>query len=261
MPSIGFVGGGRVARIIAAGWRRAGLQFETVLVHEPDDQAIGALRSLVPRSRRVALAEAATADRVILALHPPVFPAALPVVKASLRPNAVVVSLAPKVTLEALTAACGTARLVRVIPNAPSVIGQGYNPMAFGPGCDAEAKDAVRELLTPLGQAPEVAETDLEAYAILSGMGPTYFWYQWQALRDVVRTLGLKDKAADEALTAMVSGAMATLLDSGLSPDAVMDLVPVKPLAAHEAAMRAAYLEALPALHAKIHPVPAVAGH
>ena len=163
-------------------------------------------------------------------------------------------SLAPKVTLELLETGCGTPRVARVIPNAPSIVGQGYNPLAFGPRCDAAAKQSVLTLLAPLGQAPEVAEEDLEAYAILTGMGPTYFWYQWEALRQVVRGLGVKAEAGDAALRAMIAGAVSTLLDSGLSPEQVMDLVPVKPLAAHEPSMTAAYAEALPALHAKIHP-------
>ncbi len=50
----------------------------------------------------------------------------------------------------------------------------------------------------------------------------------------------------------MVTGALATWLDSGLSPEAVMDLVPVKPLSNAEPAVVAACRDALPALHAKI---------
>jgi pyrroline-5-carboxylate reductase len=257
METLGFVGGGRVARILIGGWQHQGTRLGTLCVHEPDDQAFAALQPLAPDCRRVDLREAASADVVFIGVHPPAFASVLPQMRPSIRPETVVVSLAPKLTVETLSERCGTTRVARVIPNAPSLIGQGYNPMAFGAACDAYAKDVVLALFSPLGKAPEVDETDLEAYAILTGMGPTYFWYQWQALREVVRTLGLKGDAADEALGAMVSGAIATLLDSGLSPDAVMDLVPVKPLAAQEPAMRAAYLEDLPALHAKIHPSPA----
>ena len=139
-------------------------------------------------------------------------------------------SLAPKISLATLSSGCGTTRVARMIPNAPSIIGQGYNPIAFGPGCDAGVRAALSTFVAPWGQAPEVAEEHLEAYAILTGMGPTYFWYQWDALREVVRGLGLGHADVDAALRAMVSGSLATLLDSGLTPASVMDLVPVKPL-------------------------------
>ena len=52
----------------------------------------------------------------------------------------------------------------------------------------------------------------------------------------------------------MVSGATRTLLESQLTPAQVMDLIPVKPLADDEAAIKAAYQNRLPALFAKIKP-------
>ena len=52
----------------------------------------------------------------------------------------------------------------------------------------------------------------------------------------------------------MVDGSTATLLDAGLTSPAVMDLIPVKPLADIESGVTAAYHTALSALHAKISP-------
>jgi len=260
MTQVAFIGGGRVARILVSGWQRASALPPAVLVHEPDDAAFRALASVARVVRRVSIEEAAAAPVVFLALHPPAIPTALPAIRPALAPNAVLVSLAPKVTLAALSAGAGTPRVARIIPNAPSILGLGYNPVAFGAGLDAAAKAQVTSLLAPLGEAPEVDEAHLEAYAILSGMGPTYFWFQWQALREIAAGMGLPPAAADAALRSTMTGAVATLLDSGLSPDAVIDLVPVKPLAAAEPAIGAAYRDALPALYAKIRPAPPQAG-
>ena len=107
------------------------------------------------------------------------------------RPQAIVVSLAPKVPLSAMATALGTTRVARMIPNAPSLIGRGYNPVTFGTGVDSDARAALAPLFTPWGEWPEVEERTLEAYAILTGMGPTYFWYQWQALRELAGQFGL----------------------------------------------------------------------
>ena len=57
-----------------------------------------------------------------------------------------------------------------------------------------------------MGRWPEVEERTLEAYAILTGMGPTYFWYQWQALRDLAGQFGLSAEQADDALRHMIEG-------------------------------------------------------
>jgi pyrroline-5-carboxylate reductase len=256
MTGVAFIGGGRVARILVGGWQRASALPSPVVAHEPDDAAFQALAAVAPGVRRASIEEAAAGPIVFLALHPPAMAAAFPAVRAALAPDTVLVSLAPKVTLAALSAGAGTSRVARVIPNAPSILGQGYNPVAFGAGLDAAARASVSGLLAPLGEAPEVDEAHLEAYAILSGMGPTYFWFQWQTLREIAAGMGLPRPAADAALRSTIAGALAVLLDSGLTPEAVIDLVPVKPLAAAESAIAAAYWEALPALYAKIRPAP-----
>ena len=65
-------------------------------------------------------------------------------------------------------------------------------------------------------------------------MGPTYFWFQWHALRELAGSFGLPAADADRALRAMLDGAVRTFFDEGLTPEEVLDLVPVKPLAERE---------------------------
>ena len=253
---VGFIGGGRVVRILVGGWRHAGALPDVILVNEPDDAAFLKLAASFPGARRSSAEEAAAADVVFIALHPPILASVLPALRPCLGTEATVVSLAPKVSLSALTAGLGTSRVARMIPNAPSIIGRGYNPVTFGEGVDAAARRAAATLFAPWGASPEVQERDLEAYAILTGMGPTYYWYQWQALREAAGQFGLSAAGTDEALRQMLDGAVATLLESGLSPAEVMDLIPVRPLEAIEPSVTAAYGTALPALFAKIRPTP-----
>jgi pyrroline-5-carboxylate reductase len=251
---VGFIGGGRVTRILAGGWRHAGLFPIEIRVHEPDDTAFARLDEQCPGVRRSSMNDAAAADVVFLALHPPALASLMPALRECLDAQSIVVSLAPKIPLSILRAGVGTGRVVRMIPNAPSIIGRGYNPVAFAEGLDTAAREDLSVLFAPWGACPEVPEGDLEAYAILTGMGPTYFWYQWQALRDLAAQFGLSNGRRDEALQHMLDGALATLLQGGLPPAAVMDLIPVRPLEAIEASVTAAYRTTLPALFAKIRP-------
>jgi pyrroline-5-carboxylate reductase len=50
----------------------------------------------------------------------------------------------------------------------------------------------------------------------------------------------------------MLKGAIETIDESGLSPDEVMDLIPVKPLGEDEAAIRNAYRTKLTGLYQKL---------
>jgi pyrroline-5-carboxylate reductase len=176
-------------------------------------------------------------------------------IRGALKPAAIVVSLAPKVTIARLAEHLGGfARIARMIPNAPSLIGAGYNPICFASALTAQDRQGVIELLRPLGDCPEVEEAKLEAYAILTGMGPTYLWFQLETLRKLARECGLSDAEITPALKRMVCGSTRTLLEAGLRPLEVMDLVPIKPLAEEEAAIRQAYETRLPALFNRIKP-------
>jgi pyrroline-5-carboxylate reductase len=250
--TIGFIGAGRITRIMLEGWRRAGALPGRILVHDPNAAAVAALRG-VPGVVEATLAQAAAADLVFGALHPPALVESLPAIAAALRPGAVFDSLAPKVKLATLREKLGGfARLARQNPNAPSLVGQGYNPIAFDPGLPAADRDALLAFLAPLGQTPIVGEETLEAYAVISAMGPTYFWFQLQAVRELAQEFGLDRAAADAAVQAMIGGAAATLIDGPLPPAELMDLVPVRPLAEDEPVIRAALQNRLRAIHAKL---------
>ncbi len=254
--TIGFVGGGRVAGIILEGWRRANALPANITVSDPNADTLAKLKTRFPAVATTPVtATAAAGDIVFLAVHPPVMAEVTGAIKGVLKPGALVVSLAPKFTIGKLTELLGGfARLARVIPNAPSVVNFGFNPMVCGPALTAADKAELTRLLTPLGECPEVAEARLEGYALLTGMGPTYLWFQLQALREVAAGFGLSDAEITPALKRMVCGAARTLLESGLTPAEVMDLIPVKPLAEMEPQVAEMYRTRLPGIYQKIKP-------
>ena len=139
-----------------------------------------------------------------------------------------------------------------MIPNAPSIVGEGYNPVAFSPDFPrAEAKEFLK-IMKPLGDFPEVEEGKLEAYAIITAMGPTYLWFQLSELNELAISFGLSEKEAAKALSKMTKGALKTLFDSGLQPAEVADLVPVKPISEAEPEIRNIYRSKLTALYGKL---------
>jgi len=255
--SIGFIGGGRVVRILLSGWTKANALPGNIVVSDPNAETLTKLKTDFPVIT-IAVGDnrpAAGQSVVFLAVHPPVMMATLAELRGAVSPDAVVVSLAPKFTLARLADGLGGhEKLARMIPNAPSIVGAGFNPMTFSSSVTEEAKREFRSLVATLGECPEVAEWKLEGYALLTAMGPTYLWFQLQALREVAAGFGLTDDEVVTALSHMVSGATRTLLESHLTPAQVMDLIPVKPLADDEAAIKAVYQNRLPALFAKIKP-------
>lgn len=254
--SIGFIGGGRITRIFLEGWKRAGQLPGKIVVNDCNAETLAKMKVLFPSIETSAQTAAAAAqDIVLLAVHPPVVAEVATGVKGSLKPSALVVSLAPKFTVAKLTELLGGfRRLARMIPNAPSIVNFGFNPVAFGPTLTAADKGELTALFSPLGECPETAEAKLEGYAVLTGMGPTYFWFQLQALREVAIGFGLTEAEIAPALKRMVCGSTRTLLESDLTPVAVMELIPVKPLMEMEPSVTEIYRTRLPALFQRIKP-------
>jgi pyrroline-5-carboxylate reductase len=250
--SLGFIGGGRVTKIILEGFRKKSGEFAEIVVSDVSEEALACVRALIPGARTI-LADnkvPAACDLVFLALHPPACGAALDEIKGVLKPDAVLISLAPKVTIARISEKLGGfSRVGRMIPNAPSIIGAGYNPITYPQG-----RAAISGVLAALGECPEVPEKDLEAYAILAAMGPTYFWFQWEELERLGTGFGLSSEDARKALAGMVDGAAKTYFESGLPAGEVMDLVPVKPLKDDEEDIRSKYRSRLNPLYEKIRP-------
>lgn len=251
--SFGFIGGGRVTRILLQGFSCAGVLPKSILVAEPNDDVFQKLAASIPSVTRVGNQAAAGQDIVFGALHPPAMPSVLAEIAPVLRADTILVSLAPRVSITSLSQQLkGFTRIVRLLPNAPSVINMGYNPIAFSSALSQDERGDLVALFHTLGECPEVSEDKIEAYAILVAMGPTYFWFQWQELMKLGLSFGLEQTETEKALAAMLHGATEVMFKSGMKAGDVMDLVPVKPLADDEPAIRDIYTGRLDALYKKL---------
>jgi pyrroline-5-carboxylate reductase len=107
-------------------------------------------------------------------------------------------------------------------------------------------------MLDFLGTSLEVDENKLEAYAVISAMAPTYFWFQWKKLVKLGIEFGLGHYEAREAVLQSMYGSLETYFSSEMLPDEVMDLVPVKPIGDHEKEIETIYENCLRELYQKI---------
>lgn len=252
--SIGIIGAGRIAHILLGGWKHTATALPPIRVYDVSDEALSKLKTVYPQVQISTLEETSHSDLMLLGVHPPVLADLLSQIRPFLRPDAVVCSLAPKLRLPQLqTQLGGFSRLARMNPNATSIIGQGFNPLVFADQLPEEYRQQLRTLFAPLGHLPEVADEQLESYAVISAMGPTYFWFQFHALEQLAESFGLARHEARQAIATMLHGAVDTLLASELPPSEVMDLVPVRPLADDEETITNLLATRLQAMHNKLH--------
>jgi pyrroline-5-carboxylate reductase len=257
MKTIGFIGGGRITRIFLEAYARAGMPVTSIAVFDPSAEAIERIKTRYPDVgvTNSDFDRVAGADIVFLAVHPPLIADTLLKMKEIVKKDALVVSLAPKVTIDQMAAILfPVGNIARINPSASSYINRGLNPVCFGRGMDEQYKNVLRELMKPLGSLPEVEEPKIEAYAMISAMGHTYFWFQLRKLEQLATEFGMDPQEAKNTVEEMMAGTTATLYHSGLAYDEVSDLVPVKPLKPAEDTILGYYDENLIPLFGKIKP-------
>jgi pyrroline-5-carboxylate reductase len=253
--SLGFIGGGRVTKILLEGFKNKSVRFDSVVVYDTNTEKLESLKSIWPEFEKAETPEdAACANIVILAIHPPVIMETLQKITGAVNKNTVVVSLAPKITIEKIASKLQTHKIVRMIPNATSFCNEGYNPVAYHDGMDQKDKKQVKKLFKPLGKVFETEESKLEGYAIISAMLPTYFWFQWQELENIALQTGLSVEEAQKAISVTLKKAIKLYYKSGLAASEVMDLIPVKPIGENEEEIKAILNSKLLGLYGKIKP-------
>jgi pyrroline-5-carboxylate reductase len=225
-----------------------------IVVSDPNPEVLSVLKEQFPQIETVQDNRmAAKQDLVFVSLHPPVLSEQILEFKDALNSEAILISLAPKVSISKLTGMLGGFnRIVRMIPNAPSIVNQGFNPVVFHSALPEKDKTNLIELFDAIGNSPEVDEGKLEAYAILTAMGPTYFWFQLYQLMELGKSFGFDEAELKSGIKGMVEGMLRTMFDSGLAPKAVMDLIPVKPLGEDEENIKETYRKKLSALYQKL---------
>lgn len=253
--SVAFIGGGRITRIILKGWKKKNHFPSRIIVSDADPDILRGLQWKFPEVEIYPGENVASIlqDIIFLAVHPPAMAAVLAEIKDVLRPTSVVISLAPKWTIKNIASGLGGHnRIVRMIPNAACIVNEGFNPISFSRAFTEEEKAEMTQFMLPLGDCPEVEERKLEAYAILTAMGPTYFWPQLNELQNLGETFGLTARETETGLVRMMEGTVKTLYASGMAYPDVMNLIPVKPLGEEENTIREMYRAKLQGLYEKL---------
>ncbi len=226
--AIGFLGAGQMATALASGWTKAGLlDAKRSLAADPIPEARTKFQTATGIKAVASNPEVlAACDVLVLAVKPQVMEQVLAEVKPAVRASHLVVSIAAGVTLPTLGDHLGDkARLVRVMPNTPCLVGA--SATGFAPGANATPDDAalVERLFGAVGVAYRVPEHLLDAVTGLSGSGPAFVYLFIEALTDGGVKCGLPRTIAQALAAQTVFGAAKMVLETGQHPGALKDAV------------------------------------
>jgi pyrroline-5-carboxylate reductase len=104
--------------------------------------------------------------------------------------------------------------VIRVMPNAPVVVGGGVSALAPGRFATAEQLKEVSAIFDAVGGVLTVPESQLDAVTAVSGSGPAYFFLMVEALVDAAVAVGLPRSVATDLAAHTMAGSAAMLLES-----------------------------------------------
>jgi len=225
--TVGFIGTGNMGEALIRGLLRAS-------VAEPA-QVVGS----DPRPERCAeLAQrygirttgdntevARGADILVLSVKPQVMERVLEEVGPTIHAHALVVSIAAGVPISAIEARLPQARVIRVMPNTPALVGAGATAIAMGGHATRDDVQAARRIFESVGMVVELDEAQMDAVTGLSGSGPAYMFLVIEALSDAGVKVGLSRHHAQALAAQTVLGSAKLLLETGEHPGRLKDMV------------------------------------
>jgi pyrroline-5-carboxylate reductase len=220
MARIAIIGGGSMGEAILAGLLRAGRQVKDLVVSERAPERARYLGEKYSVQLASVSEAVETAAFVIVAVKPgdtETVVAAIADAAAKADSDTVeqvLVTVAAGVTIGFYESRLPAGSpVVRVMPNAPSLVGAGVSAMAAGRFATAEQLADVAAVFRCVGDVLTVPESQLDAVTAVSGSGPAYFFLFVEALVDAAVANGLGRAVATDLAVQTMAGSAAMLLE------------------------------------------------
>ncbi|MSU58058.1 MAG: pyrroline-5-carboxylate reductase [Pedosphaera sp.] len=226
--TIGFFGAGKMAGALAKGFIRAGLVApKSVIASDPFEAARKSFAKETGARATASNVEVTQASSVlIVAVKPDQVAAVLAEIRPHVQRAQLLISIAAGVPLAKLEAPFGDGtRVIRVMPNTPALLGASATAYALGKFATREDGEVAQKLFFAVGVAFQVKESLLDAVTGLSGSGPAYVFQFIEALSDGGVAAGLPRDVATKLAAQTVLGSARMVLETGLHPGALKDMV------------------------------------
>lgn len=217
---IAIIGGGSIGEALLSGLLRAGRQTKDLAVSEKDPARAKYLSETYSVLLTSPSDAAENAAYIIVAVKPAdvesvVDEIAEAVAKADNGTDEqVIVSVAAGVSTGFYESKLPAGSpVIRVMPNAPMVVGGGVSALSRGSFATVEQLKDVSSIFDAVGGVLVVPESQLDAVTAVSGSGPAYFFLMAEALVDAGVAAGLSRQVATELVSQTMAGSAAMLLD------------------------------------------------
>ena len=215
---VAVIGAGVMGEALIAALISSGVKPGHITISEKREERVQELISKYSIKVASLTANVSDADALLLVVKPQDMATVLEEIKGSINPKAVVITFAAGKTISFISKGLGTSNpVVRVMPNTPTLVGEGMAAASIGAGVTDVQRDFVLGFLGATGKVIEVSEDLQDAVTATSGSGPAYFFAFVEAMVAGAKELGLSEKDATTLTVQTIVGAAKLLEESGKS--------------------------------------------
>lgn len=199
--TLAFIGAGNMSRSIIAGLIQAGYPAGRIIAANPSRPKLDELADQFGIRITQNNAEAAReADVIVLAVKPQLMAAMLEALVAELGSLAgkLLISIAAGIKVERLQEmAGGHARIIRTMPNTPSLLGLGMTGLYAPSGIEQADRDFAEQMMQAVGKTLWVAqESGINGVIAAAGSAPAYFFLFMQGIAEEAEAMGFSPEQA-----------------------------------------------------------------
>ncbi len=225
---IGFIGGGNMGGAIIGGIVSSGIYKACdISVVDLFKENVEKLISKYKIKDGINNKEiAVNSDILFLAVKPNVIDEVILEVKDYISDDCIVVSIAAGKSIDSLSSFFGKkVKIVRVMPNTPALVGEGMAAICKNDNVSDDEIQKISEIFNCFGKTEVVPEKMMDIVTAVSGSSPAFVYMFIEAMADAAVLGGMPRTQAYKFAAQTVLGSAKMVLDTGMHPGELKDMV------------------------------------
>ncbi|MFJ7975868.1 pyrroline-5-carboxylate reductase [Peribacillus sp. NPDC096379] len=223
---IGFIGCGKMGQAMVEGMIRAGVvPADSIKVSTSSEATLFKVTEKLRVQGSLNNKDIARfADFLFLAVEPSSYAKVVEEVKHDVKEDSVIILLAAGISIQTVESAFGkSVKVVRTMPNTPSLVREGMTAFAINESITEEDLANVKDILNAFGKTELLKEELMDAVPAISGSSPAYVYMFIEALADGGVRDGIPRKQAYKMAAQAVLGAAKMVLETEKHPGSLKD--------------------------------------
>lgn len=165
------------------------------------------------------------ADYIFLSIKPQNVKEVLAEIKNLDYSNNTFISICAGITIDSIESVIPNARIIRVMPNTPLLIGHGVTALAKNSNVTDDNYSFIKNVFSSSGITVDVQEQDIDAITAITSSSPAYIYLFIKSMLEGAQKIGFNNKETLNLICKTIIGSTNLVLQSSLTLDEQINMV------------------------------------